>query len=68
VLAGVRRSLTVTLILRLAEDGSVVAATVETSSGHPGFDEHARAWVLARWRFEAPGRAVRTRVPVHYRP
>jgi outer membrane biosynthesis protein TonB len=36
---------------------------VESSSGIAAFDEAARAWVLARWRFEAGPQRFRTRVP-----
>ena len=67
-LQGVRTQLTVALILRLDADGSIVGAEIERTSGHAAFDEHARTWVLAHWRFEPPGRVVRTRIPVHYRP
>jgi TonB family protein len=56
------------LLLRLDAEGRVVDAQVESTSGHGAFDEHARTWVLANWRFAPPGQAVRTRVPVHFLP
>jgi protein TonB len=48
------------------EDGTVSDASIARTSGHAGFDEAAVASLRA-WRFEPPGRRVRTDVSVRFR-
>jgi len=62
-LAGLPRGLVVGLILTVEQDGRVTDVRIERSSGAAVFDDAARAWVLAHWRFEAGAQRFRTRVP-----
>ncbi len=66
-LASLPRPLTVHLILTVEPDGAVSRAVVEAGSGWAAFDEAARQWVVARWRFGAGSLRFRTRVPFHLR-
>jgi protein TonB len=53
-LMAVRLNQTGNVMLKLSidEHGSVVAATVEKSSGYDSLDDAAIAWVIAHWRYE----------------
>jgi protein TonB len=50
----VRLNQTGNVMLRLSidEHGSVIAATIEKSSGYESLDNAAVAWVMAHWRYE----------------